>query len=229
MGRAFLVCLICSLFFTLTPHVEAEYAYSDWEDFAKQYHLLVQDGRQSLALKLMNKRLPELESYMEELPEEMQSVWAPLTDSLHDDTATIQEAEMLQRFMAYLDADSQEIWVDQQWDGLKESVLDDYSPAEQIKGTWDNLLPFFQIEKAEEDLSELDALVTELAQTDTIVTRQQLVSQMTDEDGPLSIQESAMFITILIIGGAIVITLGYVAGRRFVANKKTASRRSENS
>lgn len=229
MGRAVLVCLISSLFFTHTPTVYGDYAYSDWEDFADQYQLLIQDGRHSLASKLMNKRLPELETYMKDQSEEVQEVWKQISKPFYDEVPSIDEAVDLRRFVEFLYASDQETWVDSQWNLFRNDVIDVYLPSEEIKQKWDMLYPFFSLNQNEERLSSIDVTVTQLSQTDTISTRQHLVKQMEEEKVERTFQENAFMVTIFIIGGAIILTLVYVAGRRFVANKKTASKRSENS
>ena len=144
MGRAVLICLISSLIFTLTPHVQGETSEENLQSFAIQYSYLIQDGRHSLADKLLHKRMPEMEKYMETQPEQYTQAWKEVVNPLLNGEANQRNAEKLSTFLDFLSTGDRENWVQEQVDLIGEQVRNVYIPAEQIQRSGMNCFLYCQ-------------------------------------------------------------------------------------
>ncbi|MCA0970363.1 hypothetical protein LCM20_07160 [Halobacillus litoralis] len=230
MGRALLVCLISSLIFTLvTPNAFGERQYSGWDEFAKQFQLLVRDDKHSLAERLLNNRLPEMETYIKDQAEEVRTVWDKVSPSIVDEEITAQDAEALKKFISFLVASDSKEWVNHQIEDIQLRSMDSKTSAETLVNEWDELSPYVAAFVEEEELLPLKVAFSQLGQHDTMQTRDHVVQSLPILEQDWQFKDSALLFTVIIIGGTIVFTLFYVALRRFIANRKSGHKRSENS
>ena len=229
MGRAVLICLISSLIFTLTPHVQGETSEENLQSFAIQYSYLIQDGRHSLADKLLHKRMPEMEKYMEAQPEEYTQAWKEVVNPLLNGEANQRNTDKLSTFLDFLSTGDRENWVQEQVDLVGEQVRNVYIPAEQIQEKWNELLPILPVVEDEAIVTQANILMDELIVRDHVEKREELLDVLEQLKDRESFQMDALLWTAIVIGGTIIITLLYVAVRRWMASKKTQSQKSESS
>jgi|GEM_PF-6825567 len=236
MGRAILV-LLCSVIFTLTPmnkHLYLSGHSEDWTSFFLQYKLLIQDGKYELAGKALNNRRAELENYMETLSPQKEEIGKELLQSVVIDlqrTSSV-EVDQLLTFMETVSANNHVENINTLVFNYKNSLGDNpYLTGEELQKEWEKVVPSLLTYYSYDQLIPIDEQLSQFTEGDSEQIRETIaveLNQLPEAVPTLSME--ALIWTALIIGGTILITLAYVAFRKYQAiNIVKGSNRRENS
>lgn len=225
MGRA-CVILLCSVFLTLTPVVIrygwAEAPPDQWEHFIAQYRLLQADGKYALAERLWNNNYEEMEQYARTLPPEYQETWRKLIEGVSSTEG--HEGSRRESLFIILETassrDPQQL-INHKVQELAIRVTDKTVSHSTLQKEWLSARPLVGFNLNEAELLNIDQSFVKLSERDSLAAREVLSQRMesllttTDE-----VELVALFSTAMMIGGSIVMTLVYVATRKYKGSSK---------
>ncbi|ASF39673.1 hypothetical protein CEH05_11225 [Halobacillus halophilus] len=223
MGRAILV-LLCSVIFTLTPmnkHLYLSGHSEDWSAFFLQYKLLIQDGKYELAGKALNNRRAELENYMESLSPQKEEIGKELLQSLMVDLPKTNSVEIGQLliFIETVSANNHVENINTLVFNYKNSLGDNpYLTGGELQSEWEKVVPSLLTYYSYDQLIPIAEQLSQFAEGDSDQIRETLaveLNQLPEAVPALSME--ALLWTVLLIGGTILITLAYVAFRKYQA------------
>ncbi|MBN9653060.1 hypothetical protein J0K78_02190 [Halobacillus sp. GSS1] len=223
MGRVMLL-FICSLIFTIVPsglvHSWSE-GSPDWEAFASQYRRLAADEKFDLAERLWNSKYAEMEQYVQTLPDQHKEAWTRL--DMYGSTKNLEETrweEGLLTFLEVTSSDNPYPVITEKLEHFSDRSLSSV-PLDDIEKEWNMIRPVVMnfVDKAK--VQEADQALQELSIVDTVTGREhfsgkiiELVQVKSQEDW------NAFLLTVLFIGGAILVTLLYVGAINYRESSK---------
>ncbi|MGP4075309.1 sporulation protein YpjB [Halobacillus sp. K22] len=223
MGRAILV-LLCSVIFTLTPmnkHLYLSGHSEDWTSFFLQYKLLIQDGKYELAGKALNNRRVELENYMETLSPQKEEIGKELLQSVGfgQQRNNSVEVDQLLTFIETVSANNHVESINTIVFNYKNSLVDiHYLTEEELQSEWEKVVPSLLTYYSYDQLIPIDEQLSQLAEGDSEQIRETIAVELNQlPEAVPALSMDALLWTVSIIGGTILITLAYVAFRKYQA------------
>ncbi|MBA2173891.1 hypothetical protein H0266_03155 [Halobacillus locisalis] len=166
---------------------------------------------------------------METQSKQSEQAWSEVVTPLLNGETNRENAEKLSTMLEFLSAKDHETWIQEQIVSMEEQVRNVYIPADQIEQQWNELLPILPVVEDQSLVSQTDTLMDQLVIRDHVQNRQEILKALKEMKERESFQLDALVWTAIVIGGTIILTLFYVAVRRWLASKKTQSQKSENS
>lgn len=229
MIRAILliICVMLWTSITIVPMVSGNNP-NEWDNFEKQYTQLLEDNKKSLAQKMLDKRLPLMEQYAKRLPEKQFQQWKTLLLPVKNGQANQMQLSQFFTYMDYIYANDSTAWLKEEISQLRRQAGDVQVSSQQLQSNWKVIEPVLISFIPQEGLTEVSAAVSHITSNDAFYAREFLLQELDKLQLPSATAKDAILLTALIIGGAIIITLIYVAYRKFKASKETLHK-SENS
>ncbi|MCA1009451.1 sporulation protein YpjB [Halobacillus halophilus] len=223
MGRAILI-LLCSVIFTLTPmnkHLYLSGNSEDWTPFFMQYKLLLQDGKYELASKVLNNRRTELENYLESLSPEKEEIGKELLQSVvtGKQGAQLADAERLVIFIETVNSTNYlENINNLVFDYKKNLSADSYLTNEELQNEWEKVVPSLLTYYSYDQLIPIGEQLSKLSEGDSYQIRETMAVEMDQLPEALpALSGDALLWTVVLIGGTILLTLAYVAAKKYQA------------
>ncbi|SFF61683.1 Sporulation protein YpjB (SpoYpjB) [Halobacillus alkaliphilus] len=223
MGRAILI-LLCSVIFTLTPmnkHLYLSGHSEDWTVFFLQYKLLIQDGKYELASKALNNRRTELENYLESLSPQKEEIGKELLQSVvtSEQGANSADADRLFIFIETVNPTNYLENINNLVFNYKKNLdADSYLTDEELQNEWEKVVPSLLTYYSYEQLIPIGEQLSQLSDGDSYQIRETMAVELDQLPEALpALSGEALLWTVLLIGGTILITLAYVAARKYQA------------
>ncbi|MEC3885870.1 hypothetical protein VKA52_19285 [Halobacillus sp. HZG1] len=223
MGRVMLL-FICSLIFTIVPsglaHSWSE-GSPDWEAFASQYRRLAADEKFDLAERLWNSKYAEMEQYVQTLPDQHKEAWTRL--DMYGSTNNLEETrweEGLLTFLEVTSSDNPYPVITEKLEHFSDRSLSSV-PLDDIEKEWNMIRPVVMnfVDKAK--VQEADQALQELSIVDSVTGREHFSGKIIELVQVKSQGDwNAFLLTVLFIGGAILVTLLYVGAINYRESSK---------
>ncbi|MFQ3542995.1 sporulation protein YpjB [Halobacillus rhizosphaerae] len=237
MGRAVLLTMVTVVFLLMPLITYGQMAskQAEWDSFTTQYRYLINDGKFELAERMLNNRLPEMEQYIETLPNLQQKEWKILVQPLLNQSGnTIVKPADAEPFLFYMETismDNPEAALNSQLNDWSERISKHEMNSEQLLSVWNVYEPAIQVFYSRQGVSQLSRHIDEWQKQEAGEKEQVIESlQKLTAEHPLALSNDAFIMTAMIIGCSILLTLSYVGLRKFKAEKSEITvRRKSNS
>ncbi|UOR12476.1 sporulation protein YpjB [Halobacillus amylolyticus] len=227
MGRAILICFVVSLSLWIPSNDHHKFIHAEqntWSSFTEQYRHLFHDEKYELANRMLNNRQKEMEQYISTLSYQHQETFNKLLYPIITIQSDKQKMEV-EKFLSFMNAmgsDHPQKYARQELKSLRNQLNQTDQDRSSIVSNWNALVPTLQLYFDQGELSVVTNSMIVFGNSETLAAKQEVVRRLDKllEDKPSVISYDAFIWTAAIIGCTILITLVYVAARKYVAEKK---------
>ncbi|WP_181348265.1 sporulation protein YpjB [Thalassobacillus sp. CUG 92003] len=249
MGRVLKIAGLILLCIFLFPNgIKAEgLNQDDMQQFIRQYHHLLIDDKIELSKRMYNLNKDKLGAYVEANHKSQRPLFEELIAKL--DSAEGERAEwttysygLVVLLDSMVEQNSGKLYRASVAELKQETQNINYTPdasaenaLRHVENTWQQIAPATEMLHSSDKRQTMDLLVEQLtAQTDPEEMEywsSQLLEMLSDEplETETGMSRDALFWTVLIVGGCIILTLAYVGYRKYEAEKAERVKAKSNS